>query len=80
MWNKGDWLVVIGGAFNKEGEIREVSFFIASEKLYSNCGGIRKVAGSSGSVPEIASKVLATISTEFQEFLETSFLLSRTAV
>ena len=29
MWNKGEWVVVIGGTFNKEGAIKDVSFTIA---------------------------------------------------
>ena len=30
MWEKGDWVVVVGGTFDKEGKMREVSFIIAS--------------------------------------------------
>ena len=30
MWNKGDWVVVIGGTFDRDGKIRDVSFQIAS--------------------------------------------------
>tara|TARA_B100000131_G_C18013847_1_gene571671 strand:- start:399 stop:818 length:420 start_codon:yes stop_codon:yes gene_type:complete len=30
MWNKGDWVVVIGGTFSKSGDLKKVSFTIAS--------------------------------------------------
>lgn len=30
MWNKGDWVVVVGGTFDRDGKIRDVSFQIAS--------------------------------------------------
>ena len=30
MWNKGEWVVVIGGTFNRDGAIKDVSFTIAS--------------------------------------------------
>jgi len=30
MWSKGDWVVVVGGTFNKSGKIQDVSFQVAS--------------------------------------------------
>lgn len=30
MWNKNEWVVVIGGTFNRDGAIKDVSFTIAS--------------------------------------------------
>ena len=29
MWNKGEWVVVIGGTFNRDGVIKDISFTIA---------------------------------------------------
>ena len=30
MWNKGDWVVVIGGTFDRSGDLKKVQFTIAS--------------------------------------------------